>query len=170
MVEEKKKAGPHNVVMEDRKRLTVTGVTEIDSFDEQTVVLFCDTGELAIRGEGLHINRIDVDAGELNLEGVRIDALSYADNLPSRGGIWGKLFRWISTTRRAGGLHGDHGRGADLDIFDVRCPGRSAWRFIRRIPDRAYRGAHAARCRACGGSCIFHCLYNRDVSVFDWRG
>ena len=38
MVEEKKKAGPHNVVMEDRKRLTVTGVTEIDSFDEQTVV------------------------------------------------------------------------------------------------------------------------------------
>ena len=47
MVEEKKKAGPHNVVMEDRKRLTVTGVTEIDSFDEQTVVLFCDTGELA---------------------------------------------------------------------------------------------------------------------------
>ena len=70
MVEEKKKAGPHNVVMEDRKRLTVTGVTEIDSFDEQTVVLFCDTGELAIRGEGLHINRIDVDAGELNLEGV----------------------------------------------------------------------------------------------------
>ena len=93
MVEEKKKAGPHTVVMEDRKRLTVTGVTEIDSFDEQTVVLFCDTGELAIRGEGLHINRIDVDAGEVNLEGGRSDALSYADNMPSRGGIWGKLFR-----------------------------------------------------------------------------
>ncbi len=73
--------------------MTVTGVTEIDSFDEQSVVLFCETGELAIRGTGLHINRIDVDTGELSLEGERIDGLSYADNLPVRGGILGRLFR-----------------------------------------------------------------------------
>ena len=57
------------------------------------MVLFCETGELAIRGTGLHINRIDVDTGELSLEGERIDGLSYADNLPVRGGILGRLFR-----------------------------------------------------------------------------
>ncbi|EOS64017.1 MULTISPECIES: YabP/YqfC family sporulation protein [unclassified Anaerotruncus] len=93
MVEEKKPAAPHNIIMEGRRKMTVTGVTEIDSFDEQSVVLFCETGELAIRGTGLHINRIDVDTGELSLEGERIDGLSYADNLPVRGGILGRLFR-----------------------------------------------------------------------------
>ncbi|MEM1485949.1 YabP/YqfC family sporulation protein [Oscillospiraceae bacterium PP1C4] len=93
MVEEKKVVAPHNIIMEDRRRLTVSGVTDIDSFDEQTVVLFCATGELAIRGEGLHINRIDVDTGELSLEGDCIHSLTYADNLPLRGGFFGKLFR-----------------------------------------------------------------------------
>ena len=93
MAEEKKKLGPHNVILEERRRLTISGVTDIDSFDEQTVVLYCETGELAIRGEGLHINRIDVETGELSLEGLRIDAFSYADNLPNRGGFFSKLFR-----------------------------------------------------------------------------
>lgn len=93
MVEEKKAAAPHSVIIEERRRLSVSGVMEIDSFDEQSVVLFCATGELAIRGEGLHINRIDVESGELSLEGERIDSLSYADNLPSKGGFFGKLFR-----------------------------------------------------------------------------
>ena len=93
MAEEKKIPTQHNIIMEGRKRLTISGVTDIDSFDEQTVVLFVETGELEIRGEGLHLNRIDVDTGELNLESERIDALSYADNHPVRGGIFGKLFR-----------------------------------------------------------------------------
>lgn len=93
MVEERKQTVPHNIIMEERKRLTISGVTDVDSFDEQTVVVYCATGELAIRGEGLHINRIDVDTGELSLEGMRIDSLAYADNLPSRGGFFGKLFR-----------------------------------------------------------------------------
>ena len=93
MAEGKKPVGPHTIILEERRRLSVSGVTEIDSFDEQTVVLFCETGELAIRGEGLHINRIDVDTGELSLEGTRIDGLSYADNLPSKGGLLGRLFR-----------------------------------------------------------------------------
>lgn len=93
MVEEKKKAMPHNIILEDRKRLSVSGVTDIDSFDEQTVALFCDSGELVIHGQGLHINRIDVDTGELNLEGESIDGLSYTDNHPMHGGFFSKLFR-----------------------------------------------------------------------------
>lgn len=93
MVEEKKTAAVHNIIMEERRRLTISGVTDIDSFDEQTVILYCATGALEIHGEGLHINRIDVETGELSLEGVRIDSLGYADTLPSRGGFFGKLFR-----------------------------------------------------------------------------
>lgn len=93
MAEVKKAMGAHNVIMEERRRLTISGVTEIGSFDEQTVALFCETGELVIRGEGLHINRIDVDTGELSLEGARIDGISYADNPPRKGGFFGKLLR-----------------------------------------------------------------------------
>lgn len=93
MVEEKRTVTPHNVILEGRKKLTISGVTDVDSFDEQTVVLFVESGALEIRGLGLHINRIDVDTGELSLEGAQIDGLSYADNHPSHGGIFGKLFR-----------------------------------------------------------------------------
>ena len=83
---------PHNIIMEQRNKLTITGVTDIDSFDEQTVLLFTGLGELAIRGENLHINRIDVDTGEVNLEG-EIDSLTYADNQPNKSGFFGKLFK-----------------------------------------------------------------------------
>ncbi len=93
MGEEKKAAAPHNIILEGRKRISISGVTEMESCDEQMVVLYCQNAELAIRGEGLHINRIDVDTGELSLEGERIDGISYADNLSSRSGILGKLFR-----------------------------------------------------------------------------
>ena len=78
---------PHSVILENRKAFTATGVSNVDSFDEQTVVVYCETGELAIRGEGLHISRIDVETGDLNLEAARIDGLSYADNHPARGGF-----------------------------------------------------------------------------------
>ena len=66
--EEKRSTGAHNLILEERGSLTVTGVSDIDSFDEETVVVYTDLGELTVRGSGLHINKIDVDAGELELE------------------------------------------------------------------------------------------------------
>ena len=95
MAEEKKMMKiPHNVILEDRRVLTVSGVTDIDSFDEQTVILFTDLGELTVKGEDLHINKLNVDSGELSVEGT-IYGLSYAepDNKPAGGGILSKLFR-----------------------------------------------------------------------------
>lgn len=95
MAEEKKMMKiPHNVILEDRRVLTVSGVTDIDSFDEQTVILFTDLGELTVKGEDLHINKLNVDSGELSVEG-NIYALSYAEqeHKQSGGGILSKLFR-----------------------------------------------------------------------------
>lgn len=91
--EAEKPARAHNVILEGRQRMSISGVTDIDSFDESVVVLFCETGQMEIRGEGLHINRIDVDSGELSLEGTRVDSLCYAENRPNRGGLFSKLFR-----------------------------------------------------------------------------
>mgnify|MGYP003556610399 CR=1 FL=1 len=51
MTEERKSLSmPHNLVLEDRKLLTVSGVADVDSFDEETVIVFTDLGELTIRG------------------------------------------------------------------------------------------------------------------------
>lgn len=82
----------HNIIMENRKNLTVTGVMDIDSFDESTVVVFTEQGELTIKGENLHINKIDVDSGDLMMEGD-VDSLAYSDNQPQKGGLFAKLFR-----------------------------------------------------------------------------
>lgn len=83
---------PHSIVLEDRKRLSVSGVTDVVSFDEETVILATDLGELIIHGFNLHINRIDVESGDLSLEG-EVSSLAYTDNQPVSGGFFGRLFR-----------------------------------------------------------------------------
>lgn len=82
----------HNIIMENRRNLTISGVMDIDSFDEETVVLFTEDGELTIKGENLHINKIDVDSGDLLMEGL-VDSLAYSDNQQQKGGFFAKLFR-----------------------------------------------------------------------------
>ena len=94
MITEEKKTGflPHNCILEDRRTLSVSGVNDVDSFDEQTIVAATDAGELTIRGEKLHITRLSLEIGELQVEG-NISALSYADIAPKSNGFWGKVFR-----------------------------------------------------------------------------
>ncbi len=82
----------HKVLMDGRRALTITGVTDIDSFDEQMVAVFTDVGELVVRGSNLHLGKIDVESGELALDG-EIDSLEYTDNVSSRQSLWGRLFR-----------------------------------------------------------------------------
>ena len=94
MAEEKKifKAA-HNIIIESRKNVTITGVMDIDSFDEESVVLFTELGELAIKGINLHINKIDVNSGDLTMEG-EIESISYSEGAPQKGtGFFSKLFR-----------------------------------------------------------------------------
>ena len=90
--EEKKSMGAHNLILEERGSLTVTGVEDIDSFDDQTVVIYTGLGELTVRGNQLHIERIDLQAGELELQG-QVDALTYADHPAVRGGFFARIFR-----------------------------------------------------------------------------
>ncbi len=85
---------PHNLVLEDRRHLTVSGVSDVDSFDEQTVIVFTQMGELTVKGEDLHINRLSLEMGELAVEGD-ITALTYSDRgaKPQQGSFWGRVFR-----------------------------------------------------------------------------
>ena len=83
---------PQNVLLEERKKLTVTGVSDVDSFDEQSIVVFTDMGELCIRGQDLHINKLSVDTGELSIEG-NVFSLTYTDDGPRKESFFGKVFR-----------------------------------------------------------------------------
>lgn len=83
---------PHQVIMEDRKTLSVTGVSDVDSFDGLTVVVYTDLGELTVKGNGLQIQRLNVESGDLSLSG-EIDSLSYSALSSRRGGKLGRLFR-----------------------------------------------------------------------------
>lgn len=92
MAEEKKTAKvPHSVILENRKFLTATGVSNVDSFDEQTIVAYTDMGQLIIKGLGLHINKLNIETGELTLSG-EVSSMSYAEAQAS-GGFLSRLFK-----------------------------------------------------------------------------
>ena len=79
---------PHQLILEDRRAL---GVSDVDSFDELTVVVYTDLGELTVKGENLHINRLNLESGELMLEG-HIQSLVYTEVHSRSGGFFGRLF------------------------------------------------------------------------------
>ncbi|MBC8536775.1 sporulation protein YabP [Feifania hominis] len=92
MAEEKRIPKKHNIILENRKSMSISGIEDVDSFDEETVVLYTDDGTLVIRGSELHINRLNVESGDLSVEG-RIDSLSYEDGESKKGGFFARLMR-----------------------------------------------------------------------------
>ena len=80
----------HSLQLEGRDKLSVTGVDDVAGFDESSVVLTTAQGDLCIRGLELHIERIDLDAGKLELRG-RIQELRY-DEPAASGSLWKRLF------------------------------------------------------------------------------
>ncbi len=83
----------HNLIMEDRRHLSVSGVLEIERFDEEEVVVSTELGQLTIKGQELHLNKIDVEDGELSVEG-ELDSVTYSDVQNSgKGSFLAKLFR-----------------------------------------------------------------------------
>ena len=86
-------AGHHNLILEDRGKLTLTGVTDVDCFDERIINLFTSLGELTVKGRNLHINDVSVESGDMTITGD-IWLLQYGDK-DRRGplSLLGKLLR-----------------------------------------------------------------------------
>lgn len=82
----------HHLVLEGREQLAVSGVEEVESFDENTIVMVTCQGTLIVRGEGLHIEKLSLDGGDLRVEG-NIDSLTYEEDRGVRGGLLSRLFR-----------------------------------------------------------------------------
>lgn len=76
-VETTQKKMPNNIVLENREKLSVGGVLEVNSFDSENVIMNTSYGELTIRGENLNISDFDVKTGDLSLTG-NIVAMYYS--------------------------------------------------------------------------------------------
>ena len=81
----------HRIVLSDRQHLAVSGVEGVESFDEATIVLTTSEGSLIVRGEGLHIEKLSLDGGDLLVEGT-VESLTYEEEEPHQS-FFGRLFR-----------------------------------------------------------------------------
>ncbi|MBQ9534787.1 MAG: sporulation protein YabP [Clostridia bacterium] len=82
---------PHSVILEGRQRISIAGVREVMSFDENEIVMDTNRGMLTIGGEELHVEKLSLDIGELIVEGT-IDAIVYSEEKGHRGGFWSRIF------------------------------------------------------------------------------
>lgn len=69
---------PHSITVDSRKKMYISGVLDIDSFNEQSVVALTDMGVLIIKGNDLHINKLSVESGDVSIEGS-VDSVSYTE-------------------------------------------------------------------------------------------
>ena len=92
MEEKNLSAIQHSVIMEDRKKLRISGVNDVDSFDENNITAYTALGDINVTGENLHIMKIDVEKGELFLEG-NIYSFSYIDKPEKSENFFSKLFK-----------------------------------------------------------------------------
>ena len=81
----------HNLILEGRERLSVSGVSDVSGYDENLISLSTARGDLTIKGAELHIERLCLDTGELNVRG-RISELIYEEPAVTAG-FWSRLFR-----------------------------------------------------------------------------
>ena len=84
--------GVHEIVVSDRSRMNVSGVSGVDCFNEEMVVLNTSAGTLTISGDGLHISNLSLQEGRLQVSGT-VRALEYSDHSPARGGLLRRIFR-----------------------------------------------------------------------------
>ena len=81
---------PHKLTLNERKSLTMTGVTEVVSFEESAVVLVTSLGTLTVQGQGLKLKTLSLEGGQVAVDG-QISALVYEE--PREGGLWQRLWR-----------------------------------------------------------------------------
>ena len=94
-MEELKTAKAHKVLLANRKSANFSGVLDVLSFDVSEILLETEQGMLMVKGTDLHVNRVNLEKGEIDLSG-NIESISYSD-IQSPGkqaeSLFGKLFR-----------------------------------------------------------------------------
>ena len=95
--EERRSRKIHNVVLYNRRQMTVSGVIRVDNFNENIIVLITDVGQMTVEGLNLHISKLSLETGDMNIDGD-ITGLIYTDDTsgPANGKsskFFSKLFK-----------------------------------------------------------------------------
>lgn len=92
---EKNQSKAHKILLTNRKTAAFTGILDVLSFDVSEILLETEQGMLLIKGNDLHVNRLTLEKGEVDVEG-RIDSLAYSDAGGSKKtaeSLLGRIFR-----------------------------------------------------------------------------
>lgn len=84
-----------NIILENREKLSVSGVKDVLSFDDQVVILETELGLLTIKGENIRVNKLNIDTSEVITEG-KISCISYSDKTLDNNknvGLLSKIFK-----------------------------------------------------------------------------
>jgi sporulation protein YabP len=81
----------HDLIVESRKKVTMTGINDVESFDEETIIAQSGCGEISLHGKGLKISRLSVESGDMTVEG-EIDSVIYSEG-KATGGFFARVFR-----------------------------------------------------------------------------
>ncbi len=83
----------HNIILEERSRLSISGVTDVESFDENEISLYTTLGELSIKGKCLHVDEMSLESGNITISGD-VKSLVYGDkDRTKKPSLWGKITR-----------------------------------------------------------------------------
>lgn len=92
-MEERNSIKPHGIIWKDRKNGSVSGVKDVISFDESCVILETEQGRLVLKGKDLHVGKLTLERGEVELDG-RIDSMVYTGSSPAKkGSVMKRLFQ-----------------------------------------------------------------------------
>ena len=92
--DERKNRKIHNVVLYNRKQMTVSGVVRVDNFNDSVIVLITEAGQMTVEGANLHINKLSLETGDMSIDGD-IGGVFYSDDASSgqvNGGKSSKFF------------------------------------------------------------------------------
>ena len=84
-----------NLILENRGKLSISGVLDVLSFDDQVVIVETELGLLTVKGENLRLNKFSIDTSEVHVEGD-ISSLTYSDSKTlekSKGSLISKIFK-----------------------------------------------------------------------------
>lgn len=81
-----------NVIIESRKKLNISGVKDVSSFDDETILLDTVFGKMTVKGEGLHIESFNTTTGDIVANG-KIHAVVYMSDVKNSGGFFSRLLR-----------------------------------------------------------------------------
>lgn len=87
------KVTSHSLLIDDRQRITITDVEDVASFNEQSIVISSRSGAIIVKGENLHVLKLDLEEGKIVIEGI-INSATYTEKKGKKEkSFWSKIFK-----------------------------------------------------------------------------